>query len=71
MGTAYGAVFFISSVGMGVGSYAGGWFYDHLGSYTWLYLSSFAIGGMAALLAATLRPPRAARASVGAPTVAR
>lgn len=71
MGTAYGAVFFISSVGMGVGSYAGGWFYDHLGSYTWLYLSSFAIGGMAALLAATLRPPRTARASVGAPTVAR
>ncbi|MBI4611025.1 MAG: MFS transporter [Candidatus Rokubacteria bacterium] len=59
MGTAYGAVFFISSVGMGVGSFAGGWFHDNLGSYAWLYLSSFAIGGMASLLAATLRPPRA------------
>lgn len=70
MGTAYGAVFFISSVGMGVGMFAGGWVYDHLGGYTWLYLSSFAIGGMAALLAATLRPPRVARVLSGAPKIA-
>ncbi|MFQ5520613.1 MAG: MFS transporter, partial [Candidatus Methylomirabilia bacterium] len=59
MGTAYGAVFLISSVGMGIGSFAGGWIYDQLGSYTWLFLTSSMVGGMAALLGTTLRPPRA------------
>src|SRR6267378_1432318 len=39
MGSAYGAVFLISTLGMGVGSFAGGWIFDHLGSYAWLYLS--------------------------------
>jgi MFS family permease len=57
MGTAYGGVFFISSIGMGVGSYAGGYIFDFLGSYRWLYLGSFAIGLAAALLAVTLRRP--------------
>ncbi|MFQ5899063.1 MAG: MFS transporter [Candidatus Methylomirabilia bacterium] len=59
MGTAYGAVFFIACVGMGMGSFAGGWIYDQLGSYTWLFLTSSVVGTMAALLAVTLRPPRA------------
>jgi MFS family permease len=58
MGTAYGAVFLISTLGMGIGSYAGGIFYDRLGSYAWLYGSSFAIGALAVLLALTFRPPR-------------
>jgi MFS family permease len=58
MGRAYGGVFFISSLGMGLGSYAGGWFFDHLGSYAWLYLGSFLIGAAAAVLAFALRPPR-------------
>ena len=57
MGTAYGGVFFISSIGMGVGSYAGGYIFDFLGSYRWLYLGSFAVGLAAALLALTLRRP--------------
>jgi len=57
MGTAYGGVFFISSIGMGVGSYAGGYVFDLLGSYRWLYLGSFAVGLAAALLALTLRRP--------------
>ena len=56
MGTAYGAVFLISTLGMGFGSFAGGWFYDHLGGYTWLFLSSAAIGGAAAVLALSFRP---------------
>lgn len=58
MGTVYGGVFFISSIGMGIGSYAGGYIFDVLGSYRWLYLGSFAIGLAAVLLATTLRPPR-------------
>ena len=57
LGTAYGAVFFISCIGMGLGSYAGGAIHDLLGSYQWLFLGSFAIGAMAVLLGVTLKPP--------------
>src|SRR6058998_881788 len=58
MGSAYGAVFLISTLGMGLGSFAGGVFYDRLGSYVWLFLASFAIGTMAVVLAFTFRRPR-------------
>jgi MFS family permease len=58
MGTAYGAVFLISTLGMGVGSFAGGAIYDRLGAYTWLFLGSAAIGAMAIVLAFTFRRPR-------------
>jgi MFS family permease len=58
MGSAYGAVFLISTLGMGLGSYAGGAIYDRVGSYTWLFAGSFAIGAMAVLLAFTFRRPR-------------
>jgi len=60
MGTAYGAVFLISTLGMGVGSFAGGAIYDRLGAYTWLFLGSSAIGAMAVVLAFTFRRPRVA-----------
>jgi MFS family permease len=68
MGTAYGAVFLISTLGMGLGSFAGGWFYDQLGSYAWLFLSSAAIGLAAMLLALGFRAPSATalRTPVGA-----
>ncbi|MBI3029087.1 MAG: MFS transporter [Candidatus Rokubacteria bacterium] len=69
MGTAYGGVFFISSIGMGVGSYAGGYIFDLLGSYRWLYLGSFAIGLAGVLLASTLRRPEAVPAPVVAPVL--
>jgi len=58
MGTAYGAVFLISTLGMGLGSWSGGWLYDHLGSYAWLYGGSFVIGATAVVLALSFRPPR-------------
>ncbi|HET8578961.1 MAG TPA: MFS transporter [Methylomirabilota bacterium] len=58
MGTAYGAVFFISCIGMGLGSYAGGVIHDALGSYQWLFLGSFAVGTTAVFLGLTLSPPR-------------
>jgi predicted MFS family arabinose efflux permease len=57
LGTAFGAVFFISCIGMGLGSYGGGFLYDALGSYAWLFLASGAIGTMAVVMAAALRPP--------------
>src|SRR3989442_14234521 len=58
MGSAYGAVFLISTLGMGLGSFAGGWVFDHLGSYAWLFIGSTAIGPTGRLLALTLRAPR-------------
>jgi MFS family permease len=57
MGSAYGAVFLISTLGMGLGSFAGGLIYDRLGAYTWLFLGSFTVGAMAVLLAFTFRRP--------------
>ena len=60
MGSAYGAVFLISTLGMGLGSGAGGVIYDRLGSYAWLFLASFAIGAMAVVLAFTFRRPQVA-----------
>jgi MFS family permease len=65
MGSAYGAVFLVSTIGMGLGSFAGGAIYDRLGSYLWLYLGSGSIGVAAIVLALTFRPPRHA-----APTMA-
>src|SRR3989440_8525405 len=58
MGSAYGAVFLISTLGMGLGSFAGGAIYDRLGSYAWLFLASSAVGAMAVVLAFTFRRPR-------------
>lgn len=66
MGTAYGAVFLISTLGMGFGSFAGGAIYDRLGSYAWLYISSAAIGAGAVSLALAFRPPRPVAAPIGA-----
>jgi MFS family permease len=57
MGTAYGAVFLISTLGMGLGSFAGGWIHDVLGTYAWLFIASTATGAGAMALAFTFRPP--------------
>jgi MFS family permease len=71
MGAAYGGVFLISTLGMGIGSYAGGVLYDRLGSYAWLYGGSFVIGALAVALALTFRPPRPAPALEAVATPAR
>jgi len=69
MGTAYGAVFFISCIGMGLGSYAGGALHDLLGSYQGLFLASFAIALMAVVLGVSLRPPTAVPAPRPSPAL--
>lgn len=66
MGAAYGGVFLVSTIGMGLGSFAGGFIHDRLGSYAWMFLGSAAIGGMAILMAMTFRAPRAAPRPVAA-----
>ena len=58
MGAAYGGVFLVSTLGMGLGSFAGGVLYDRLDSYAWLYAGSFGIGAAAVLLALGFRAPR-------------
>src|SRR5437899_4169530 len=68
MGTAYGAVFLVSTLGMGLGSWAGGWIHDAFGTYAWLFISSAAIGLMATILAFSFRVPR--RLVSGAPATA-
>src|SRR5207245_580037 len=58
MGSAYGAVFLISTLGMGLGSWAGGYIHDAFGTYAWLFISSAAIGLMAMVLALAFRALR-------------
>ena len=68
MGTVFGAVGAVATLGMALGPWVGGWLYDSLGSYFWLYMGSFGIGLGAVAIALTFRPPRAARALVPAPS---
>ena len=51
MGTMFGAVSMLASLGMALGPWAGGWLYDTYASYTWLYIGSFAIGLAAVAIA--------------------
>src|SRR5262245_33505097 len=60
MGTAYGAIFMLQAIGMGLGAYGGGWVYDHLGTYAWLFGIATAIAAAAILFALPLRSPRTA-----------
>jgi len=61
MGTVFGAVGFVSTLGMAIGPVAGGWLYDAFGSYFWLFMGSFGIGLGAVAIAFTFRPPRVLR----------
>jgi predicted MFS family arabinose efflux permease len=57
IGAAFGGIFLISCLGMGLGAYAGGVLHDALGSYFSLYLGSTVVGAAAIVLALGLRPP--------------
>jgi MFS family permease len=58
MGTAYGAVFMLQAIGMGLGSFAGGWIHDRLGAYAWLFGTATAVAVAALVFALVLRRPR-------------
>jgi MFS family permease len=47
----------VSTLGMAIGPWAGGWLFDTFGSYFWLYIGSFGIGLGAVAIAFTFRPP--------------
>ncbi|MEW6644698.1 MAG: MFS transporter [Pseudomonadota bacterium] len=53
MGTVFGAAAMVSSLGMALGPAVGGWIFDHDGSYSWLYIGSFAVGLGAVAVALT------------------
>ena len=70
MGTTFGAVSAVSTLGMALGPWAGGFFYDALGGYFWLYMGSFGIGLGAVAIAFTFRPPRRQPAALPSPSLA-
>jgi predicted MFS family arabinose efflux permease len=70
MGTAFGAVAFVSTLGMALGPWIGGWLYDAFGSYFWLFIGSFGIGLGAVAIAFAFRPPRQLAAAQPSPSVA-
>lgn len=57
MGTVLGAAAMVSSLGMALGPWLGGWVFDTFGSYAWMYIGSFAIGLGAAAIAFAFPPP--------------
>jgi MFS family permease len=50
-GTVLGAATLLSSLGMALGPFIGGWLYDRFGTYAWLYIGSMAVGLAAAGIA--------------------
>jgi MFS family permease len=56
MGGVVGAASLIASLGMSLGPLAGGWSFDTFGTYTWLYVGSFAVG-LGAVAIALAFPP--------------
>ncbi len=70
MGTVFGAVSAASTLGMAIGPLAGGWLYDALGGYSWLFVGSSAMGLGAVAIALTFRPPRTLPAVVPTPSLA-
>jgi MFS family permease len=71
MGTVIGGTAMAGSLGMSAGPVAGGLIYDSFGSYTWLYVGSWAMGLGAFLIAMTFRPfPKANANAQTAPVAA-
>jgi MFS family permease len=56
MGTIFGAVTMLSSLGMAIGPLAGGWIFDTFDGYGWLYVGAFALA-LGAVAVALAFPP--------------
>jgi MFS family permease len=56
MGTVIGGISMAGGLGMSTGPLTGGLIYDTLGSYTWLYVGSWAVGLGAFAISMTFRP---------------
>jgi MFS family permease len=58
VGSVFGAVATVATLGMALGPWVGGWLFDAVGTYAWMYVGSFMIGLGAVAIAFTFRPPR-------------
>src|SRR5437773_1896900 len=58
MGGAYGAIYMLQAIGMGLGAFGGGYLYDRLGDYASMFTAAAAIAAAATLLSLALRSPR-------------
>jgi len=58
MGTVFGAMTMVSSIGMAFGPWAGGTIFDTYNSYAWLFIgaSTLALGAVAVCMVFTARP---------------
>ena len=61
MGGVVGAASLVASLGMALGPLAGGWIFDAFGTYTWLYIGSFAVGLGAVAIALAFPPPKTSK----------
>jgi len=57
MGTVFGAMTMLSSLGMALGPFGGGWVFDRFHNYAWLYMASAAVAVAAVLLSFGIRKP--------------
>jgi len=60
MGTVFGAVTMLSSIGMSSGPLIGGFVFDVFGSYAWMFIGSAAVG-LGAMAVALAFPPQPSR----------
>jgi MFS family permease len=60
MGSVLGAATMLSCMGMAFGPWAGGWVFDNLGNYAWLYIGSAAVA-LGAVLIAFAFPPQSSQ----------
>jgi MFS family permease len=67
VGSVFGAVSTAATLGMALGPWAGGWMFDTIGTYAWMYVGSSLIGAGAVAIAFTFRPPRTVMAPLLAP----
>jgi MFS family permease len=58
MGSVFGLVSGLATVGMAIGPLMGGWVFDRSGGYGWLFVTSAVLGAVAFLVAMTVRPHR-------------
>jgi MFS family permease len=64
IGTLFGAVATLATLGMAIGPWAGGLVYETFGSCFWLYIGSFGIGVGAVAIVVTFSPPRTKASTV-------
>ncbi|TIX87844.1 MFS transporter [Rhizobium sp. P44RR-XXIV] len=58
IGTVFGAVSMLSSIGMAAGPLIGGWIFDTFANYSWLFIGSSMVGLGAAAIAVAFPPMR-------------